>query len=135
MFKLTLLTPDKKIFVDQEIEDVRVPAERGELDILPGHAPLITTLSTGVLRWRLKGETTYKIVVISWGCCEIHPDGVDILADIVDLPEEFNIEADKVKIIESEKKLVNESLDDQAWDETQRDISRARAHLEVVRGE
>ena len=134
MFKLTLLTPDKKIFVDHEIEDVKVPAERGELNILPGHAPLITTLSTGILRWRLKGETTYKTVVVSWGYCEIHPDGVDILADIVDLPEETNVEEDKAMIVDSEKKLLNQSLDDQQWDETQRDISRARAHLEVARG-
>lgn len=134
MFKLSLLTPDKKIFVDHEIEDVRVPAFRGELDILPGHAPLITTLSTGVLRWRLKGETSYKTVIVSWGYCEIHPDGVDILADIVDLPEEINIEEDKATIAASEKKLLLETLDDQQWDETQRDISRARAHLDVARG-
>ncbi len=134
MFKLSLLTPDKKIFVDHEIEDVRVPAYRGELDILPGHAPLITTLSTGVLRWRLKGETAYKTVIVSWGYCEVHPEGVDILADIVDLPEEINIEEDKAIIAASEKKLLIETLDDQQWDETQRDISRARAHLDVARG-
>lgn len=134
MFKLSLLTPDKKIFVDHEIEDVRVPAFRGELDILPGHAPLITTLSTGVLRWRLKGETAYKTVIVSWGYCEVHPEGVDILADIVDLPEEINIEEDKAIIASSEKKLLIETLDDQQWDETQRDISRARAHLDVARG-
>ncbi len=134
MFKLSLLTPDKKIFVDHEIEDVRVPAFRGELDILPGHAPLITTLSTGVLRWRLKGETAYKTVIVSWGYCEVHPEGVDILADIVDLPEEINIEEDKAIIAASEKKLLIETLDDQQWNETQRDISRARAHLDVARG-
>jgi F-type H+-transporting ATPase subunit epsilon len=135
MFKLTLLTPDKKIFVDHEIEDVRVPAFRGELDVLPGHAPLITTLSTGILRWRLKGEADYKTVVVSWGYCEIHPDGVDILADIVDLPEEINLEADKTIIQDNEKKLLNEMLDDEHWDEAQREIARARAHLDVVRGE
>lgn len=135
MFKLTLLTPDKKIFVDHEIEDVRVPADRGELDILPGHAPLITTLSTGVMRWRLKGETAYKAVVVSWGYCEVHPDGVDILADIVDLPEDINAVKDTTMIAEGEQKLLNEMLDEPQWAEVQRDIARARAHLEVVRGE
>lgn len=132
MFKLTLLTPDKKVFVDQEIEDVIIPAYRGELNILPGHAPLITTLSTGVMKWRLRGESEYRSIVVSWGYCEVHPQGVDILADIVDLPEEISPDAAKVTIEQSEKKLL-QSLEPAEWDETQRQIARARAHLEVVR--
>ena len=132
MFKLTLLTPDKKIVVDQEIEDVTVPAYRGELNILPGHAPLITTLSTGIMRWRLKGESDPRSIIVSWGYCQITPTGVDVLADTVDLPEDVNPEEAKATLTEGEKRLL-ESLDDDQWDQVQRDIARARAHLDVVR--
>lgn len=132
MFKLTLLTPDKKVFVDQEIDEVTVPGFCGELNIMPGHAPLITTLSTGIMSWRLKGETEIHTVVVSWGYCQITPTGVDVLADMVDLPEDVDINSAKSTIEDNEKKLL-ESLDDSQWDEAQREIARARAHLEVVR--
>jgi F-type H+-transporting ATPase subunit epsilon len=132
MFKLTLLTPDKKIVVDQEIEDVTVPAFRGELNILPGHAPLITTLSTGIMRWRSKGESEQRSIIVSWGYCQITPTGVDVLADVVDLPEDVNPEDAKATLAEGEKRLL-ESLDDDQWEQVQRDIARARAHLDVVR--
>jgi F-type H+-transporting ATPase subunit epsilon len=132
MFKLTLLTPDKKVFVDQEIEEVTVPAYRGELNILPGHSPLITTLSTGIMRWRLKGESELKQIVVSWGYCQITPSGVDVLADMVDLPEDVNVEEAKQMINENEKKLL-ESLEPEQFNEVQRDLARARAHLEIAR--
>ncbi len=132
MFKLTLLTPDKKVFVDQEIEDVTVPAFRGELNILPGHAPLITTLSTGIMRWRLRGESEYRSIIVSWGYCQITPTGVDVLADMIDTPEDVDVEAAKSTIDQSEKRLLD-SLDEDQWDEVQREIARARAHLNVVR--
>ena len=50
MFSLTLVTPEKKLLTDVEIEEIIVPAFRGELNILPGHAPLMSTLGIGLLR-------------------------------------------------------------------------------------
>ncbi len=39
MFTLNVVTPEKKIVTDLEIDEVIVPGYKGELDILPGHAP------------------------------------------------------------------------------------------------
>lgn len=132
MFKLTLVTPEKKLLVDQEILQVTVPAYKGTLNILPGHTLLITTLETGIMRWKLKGQDkTYKAVV-SWGYCEVHPQGVDILADIIDLPEEISIEESKKIITEGEKTLVSASLDDEDFELERRSIARARAGIELL---
>ena len=65
--KLTLVTPQKRMLSEVDIEELIVPAERGELDILPGHAALMTTLRTGILRVRLKGKTDFRAAAISWG--------------------------------------------------------------------
>lgn len=132
MFKLTLVTPEKKLVVDQEITEVTVPAYKGVLNILPGHTLLITTLETGIMRWKLKGvDKTFKAVV-SWGYCEVHPEGVNILADIIDLPEEINLEERKKWITEGEKKLVAVSLDDEDFELERRAIARARAGIELL---
>ena len=90
MFTLNILTPEKKLLTDQEIEEVIVPGFRGQLDVLPGHAPLLTTLNAGALRYRLKGATDYQLVAVSWGYMEVHPGGVVVLAETAETPEEID---------------------------------------------
>ncbi|UOF00415.1 ATP synthase F1 subunit epsilon [Bdellovibrio reynosensis] len=131
MFKLTIVTPEKRILVGQEVEEVTVPAFKGELNILPGHAPLITTLETGVMKWKLKGKEKQEIAVISWGYCQVSPEGVNILANIAELPEEIDVEAAKAYLADSEKKVMNESITDEEWTEYQREWARARAKIDV----
>ena len=132
MFKLTIVTPEKRLLLNQEVEEVTVPAFKGELNILPGHAPMITTLETGVMKWKLKGETRQSTAVISWGYCQVSPEGVNILSDIADLPEEIDVDVKKQVLIDSEKKLANEVLTDEEWASLQRDIARARADIEIA---
>lgn len=133
MFRLNVLTPEKRLVVDQEIEEVSVPGYRGEIDVLPGHAPLVTALETGPLKWRLKGSQETETVVVSWGYCEIRPDGVEILADIVDTAADVDVTESQQAIADAEKKLLNESLDDVQWAETQRDLARARADIDLAK--
>ncbi|MGZ3769725.1 MAG: ATP synthase F1 subunit epsilon [Bdellovibrio sp.] len=132
MFKLTIVTPEKRILIGQEVEEVTVPAFKGELNILPGHAPLITALETGVMKWKMKGKERQEIAVISWGYCQVSPEGVNILANIADLPEEIDVEETKAELAEVEKRAMNEFVGDKEWAEFQRNWARARAKLDVA---
>ncbi len=40
--ELEIVTPDK-LLVRERVEQVQIPGKTGELGVLPGHAPLITT--------------------------------------------------------------------------------------------
>ena len=103
MFKLNVLTPEKKAVFDQEITEVTVPAHSGEMTILPGHAPLLTTLGTGILKYKLKGqEKTFK-AVLSWGYCEVAPGGVNVLAEFMQLPEEVVVASAQTELASAEK--------------------------------
>ncbi|MGZ3774623.1 MAG: ATP synthase F1 subunit epsilon [Pseudobdellovibrionaceae bacterium] len=132
MFKLTIVTPEKRILVGQEVEEITVPAFKGELNILPGHAPLITTLETGVMKWKMKGKERQEIAVISWGYCQVSPEGVNILASMADLPEEIDVEETKVELGELEKRAMNEFIGDKELPEFQREWARTRAKLDVA---
>ena len=55
------------------------PASDGEIGVLPGHTPLLTTLKIGALRYRV-GTTVHRMV-ISWGFAEVLPDRVIVLAE------------------------------------------------------
>jgi len=132
MFKLTIVTPEKRLLVNQEVEEVTVPAFKGELNILPGHAPLITTLETGVMKWKLAGVEKQDQAVISWGYCQVSPGGVSILADVADLPEEINVADKKKFLVDAEKKILHETLNDDEWNSLQAGIARAHADIEIA---
>lgn len=130
MFKLTIVTPEKRLLVNQDVDEVTVPAFKGELNILPGHAPLITTLETGVMKWKINGKE--DVAVISWGYCQVSTEGVNILANVADLPEDIDIEATKEFLIATEKKALNDLIPDEDWDQFQREWTRAKAKLDVA---
>lgn len=129
--KLTIVTPEKRLLLNQEVEEVTVPAFKGELNILPGHAPLITTLETGVMKWKLKGQEKQNQAVISWGYCQVGLEGVNVLANIAELPEEIDVEAAKAFLADTEKKMMNESITEEEWTQIQGEMTRARVKLEV----
>lgn len=133
MFTLTLVTPEKRLVIDQEIDEVTVPAFKGELNILPGHAPLITTLETGVLKYKLKGQAEQK-VAISWGYCQVSPQGVNILAEYAAVPMELQIDDLKKALAEAERKMSTESLDEEQWAQVQREVAKARTGMEIFPG-
>ena len=133
MFKLNLLTPEKKAVFDQEVTVVTVPAYSGEITILPGHAPMITTLGTGILKYKIKGvDKTFK-AVISWGYCEVTTEGVNVLAEFMQTPEEVSV-ADTQKALQTaEKKMATEILSDAEFNLATNDAAKARAAIEVVK--
>lgn len=134
MFKLTVVTPEKKVVLNQEVEEVTVPGYVGELNILSGHAPLITILSTGPIRWKLPGTDIQNKAVVSGGYCHISPEGVNVLANVVDLPEEINVDEKNQFLADAEKKIAHESLSELEMTELVTEMARARADVELVQG-
>ncbi|MES3036810.1 MAG: ATP synthase F1 subunit epsilon [Bdellovibrionota bacterium] len=130
--KMNLLTPERKLVYQQEIEEVIVPAFKGELNILPGHAPLVTTLTTGILRWRLKGSDVFEKAVVSGGYCEVFPSGVSILADSADLANEVDQSQAEKELQAVDQTLGTVSLNDEEWEKAQREAARLRADLELI---
>lgn len=135
MLKLTIVTPEKRLLINQEVEELTVPGFKGELNILPGHAPLITTLGTGVMKWKLKGQERQELAVISWGYCQVSPEGVNVLANMAELPSEINIEATQKFLAESEHRIMNELISEEDWVQFQRDWAFARAKLDLTMGD
>lgn len=107
---LTLVTPEKKLFTDLAVEELVVPALAGELNILPGHAPLVTALDTGVMRYRLAGSSEELKAAVSSGYCEVLNDQVTILADIAELPEEIDKARAETVLAESDRELQRTDL-------------------------
>ena len=75
------------------LRGVLAPGSEGELGILPNHAPLLTTLSMGVIRVQHEGEE--QIFTITGGVLEVRPDIVTVLADVGERIDEIDEEEQK----------------------------------------
>ena len=78
--KLVVVTPTR-IELEQEVDYVVAPTVKGMIGILPGHIRLMTVLDTGVLRYRVNGESFY--MAVSEGYMEVTPEKVVILAEFM----------------------------------------------------
>ena len=132
MFTLNLVTPEKKLVTDLEIDEVIVPGFRGQLDILPGHSPLMTTLATGVLKYRAKGSNSFETTVVSWGYCEVHPQGVIVLAEVAESLEEIDRARAEAALKKARQALVDPLMEADQMEMMHRKMARNEARLAAL---
>jgi F-type H+-transporting ATPase subunit epsilon len=132
MFQLNLVTPEKKLVTDLEVDEVIVPGFKGQLDILPGHAPLMTTLGTGVLKYRAKGSSTYEVTAVSWGYCHVSTEGVTVLAETAESVAEINRERAEAALKKASQQLLEPMLQADQMAHLQHTVARAQARLEAL---
>ena len=123
--QLEVVTPERRV-LSESVNAVTVPGRGGEMGILPGHAPMISELQTGVLSYNEDG-TTFQLHV-SGGFVEVNDDRVAVLAEIAEKPEEIDAARARLAREHTEKQL-------SSWSGTEEDFEKARAKLErsVVR--
>ena len=60
---LKVLTPEGAVF-EGAVEAVFLPGSKGRFEVLPGHAPIISSLDSGQVSWRhAGGESSLSIKV------------------------------------------------------------------------
>ena len=101
----------------------------GELGILPGHAPLITTLTIGEISYRQGTNTHY--LAVAWGFAEVLPNKVTILADTAERAEEIDVKRAQEAKARAEAALARAAAD-LDFDATLYAQRRAEVRLEVA---
>lgn len=119
---------------DLEIDEVTVPAYMGQLEIFPGHAPLMTTLGTGVLKYKAKGGAASESVVVSWGYAQVNPEGVIILAETAESIEEIDRARAEAARKKAETELMEPILEPDQIAKIQHKLARANARIAAVDG-
>src|ERR1700679_1147627 len=86
-FNLKIITPERIVF-DQPVDQLVAVANDGELTILPGHEPLVTTLAIDVLRYKVGGEEHHAAVL--GGILEVGQKETVVLSDVAELDHEID---------------------------------------------
>jgi F-type H+-transporting ATPase subunit epsilon len=83
-----LVTPER-LLLSQMVEMVVVPGTEGNFGVLPGHAPLISSIRPGTIDVYEGQSITRRIFVVS-GIAEVTPERCTVLADEAVSPEELD---------------------------------------------
>jgi|SRR5580765_1416707 len=118
--QLEVVTPERRV-LSESVNSVTVPGRNGEMQILPGHAALISELQTGVLAYNQDGTNVQ--LHVSGGFIEVNNDRVSVLAEIAERPDEIDAARARLAREHTEKQL-------SSWSGTEEDFEKARAKLE-----
>jgi F-type H+-transporting ATPase subunit epsilon len=127
---LTVVTRERKI-VEVQVDEVVLPATDGEIGILPGHTPLLTTLKIGQMRYRT-GNTISRLV-LSWGFAEVLPDRVIVLAETARLASEIDPAAAEAERIAAERAIADLSSHDPEFAVVEARLEESIAMINVHR--
>jgi F-type H+-transporting ATPase subunit epsilon len=83
-----LVTAERRVVTEDDVDMVVAPASEGEVGILPRHAPLLTTLRPGVMRIKKGGAETE--LAVGGGFLQVNQDRVLVLADAAERAEEID---------------------------------------------
>jgi len=87
--KFQITTPERVVY-SEEVEQITIPTKDGEITVLPGHLPLVSSLMPGELRAVKDGQESS--MAVAGGFVEVMPDQVVILADSAEHAEEIDLE-------------------------------------------
>ena len=98
-----LVTPER-LLLSEMVEMVVVPGTEGNFGVLPGHAPLISSIRPGIIDV-YEGQTVARRIFIVSGIAEVTPERCTVLADEALPPDELDRSA-----IEAELQTVQGNL-------------------------
>jgi len=103
--KFEIVTPEKKVFED-EVQQITIPTQEGEITVLPNHIPLVSIMDSGVIELK-NSQDEIKVMAVSGGFLEVFYDKIVILADSADRAEELDEEICQEARQRAEEELKN----------------------------
>ena len=128
-FRLEIVTPEKRTFSD-EVDGVVIPGSEGELGVLEGHAPLVTTLLPGELRYNKGGQE--ESLAVGEGVVEITRDSVSVLTDLAITTMDID-EAAVEEALKRAEAALSEKMSDEEIATVEASIQKSLAQLHVKR--
>jgi len=127
--KLEMVTPYKRV-LSEDIDELAAPGTLGELGILPGHTPLLTTLKVGELSYKKDGQLFH--VAVNWGYVEVEDDTVTVLVETAELAEDIDLERAKAALGRAEEALKKLSPEEKDFKRMEAALERAVIRIQVA---
>ena len=130
MAKLTveIVTAERQVYNETDVDMVVAPGSEGVLGILPRHAPLLTMLRPGALRVKKNGAE--QEMAVTGGFLQVSDNRVLILADYAERADEID-----AAVAEEARRQAEAALSEarRSGNTVQVEAARAALHESLVR--
>ena len=126
--RLEIITAERVLFED-EVDVVVAPGIEGELGVLPRHAPLMTMLQPGELRYRTGAEESY--LTVTGGYMEVTGNRVTVLADAAERVEEID-EARAMEAVRRAQERIAQRTEEIDLERALSALHRAQVRVQAV---
>lgn len=103
IFKLKIITPDRRIYNGDAIE-LKTEGMEGKIEILYNHIPMIITLKPTITYFIDKDNKEQKLFT-SYGTLKIKNNEVTLMCDAAEWPDEINIERAEAAKLRAEERI------------------------------
>ena len=110
-YKMEIVSPEKVIFSDENVQEAILPSYEGEMGILKDHIPIISFLRPGLVKI-LKSSENVNSFFAQDGIIEFYNNNLTILSSKIINIKNLNKEKIDQLITETEKILNDEKLND-----------------------
>ena len=110
-YKIEIVSPEKVIFSDENVQEAVLPSYEGEMGILKDHIPIISFLRPGIVKI-LKSSENVNSFFVQDGIIEFYNNNLTILSTKIINIKNLNKEKIDQLITEIEKILNDEKLND-----------------------
>lgn len=128
-FKLKIITPDR-LFYENECTMVEFNTTEGEIGVLKGHIPLTVVVAPGILT--ITEQEGTKQAALHAGFAEILQDSVVIMAEIVEWPEEIDLNRAEEAKERAEERLRSKTPETDVM-RAETALQRALARIHVIK--
>jgi F-type H+-transporting ATPase subunit epsilon len=131
MLKLSILSPERRLVEGANVSEVTLKGSEGDIQVLPGHAPMIGTLDVGPFVYR-SADGAPTIGLIAGGFFEVRDDNVVVMAEHVELKSEIDVEGARKAQKEAEDALREANIDEHHFKLYQFRLERALIQQQVA---
>lgn len=125
---LSIITPEKVIYEDQ-VDEVIVPTENGEIAILPNHINLLTRINPGEMI--IKKGANQEYIAITGGFLEVQSNKISILAEYAVKAQDIEV-ARAMEAKERAEKVMKEKSTDNEQRIAQAEMIKSILELRVA---
>ncbi|TCP57741.1 F-type H+-transporting ATPase subunit epsilon [Tumebacillus sp. BK434] len=118
---IEIVTPERKVYAN-EANLIIARGGDGDLGIMAGHTPLVTTLKISTLR--VKTDQGEDVISVAGGFLEVKPEKVSVLAEAAELPEEIDVDRATRAKERAERRLADRG---ESFDQVRAEIALERA--------
>jgi F-type H+-transporting ATPase subunit epsilon len=123
-FNLSILAPERILLQDEAVASLIITTGEGEIQVLAGHADMVSTLETGRFVY-IDSKGKNVVGVISSGFLNVESGSVKVIAETIELAGEIDKSRAKEAQMKAEKMLTEASLDEQSFKKYQLKLQRS----------